>query len=264
MELKLTLQGAMIYATMVLYVVAGLAMLLKFRRVGWVVAAAGFLCASTSWLYRWAHADHFPAQTMFEVFLTLGMVLPLLSALGRWGLKTPASWADMLLGAAILFPAGFVARFAEAPQKLPPALQSGLFVPHVMAYMAAYVAMAKAAILAVGEILGRPVLPGLVDYDRATYRMICLGFPLLTLGLVLGSWWAKLAIGDFWHWDPKELWSLVSWLVYVGYFHLRYRLGRRGRKFQAALAVLGLAAIVVTLLAVTLLPALRGWHSYAD
>jgi ABC-type transport system involved in cytochrome c biogenesis permease subunit len=170
----------------------------------------------------------------------------------------------MLLGVAVLFPAGFVARFTEAPQKLPPALQSPLFAPHVLAYMAAYVAMAKAALLGLAEILGRRPEVGLVDYDRATARMIRVGFPLLTLGLVLGSWWAKLAIGDFWHWDPKELWSLVSWLVYVAYFHVRHMLGRRRRKLQASLAVLGLVAIVVTLLAVTLLPALKGWHSYAD
>ncbi len=256
----------MIYATMILYLLAGGAMLVRLRRTGWAMAAAGFLVAAAGWFYRWSHAGHFPAQTMFEVFLTLGMLLPVLSAAGRWGLKVGLSWADMLLGAAVLFPAGFVARFAEAPQKLPPALQSPLLAPHVLAYMAAYVAMAKAALLALAEILGRSPSPGaaLVDYDRATARMIRVGFPLLTLGLVLGSWWAKLAIGDFWHWDPKELWSLVSWLIYVAYFHARYMLGRRRRKLQASLAVLGLAAIVVTLLAVTLLPALKGWHSYAD
>ena len=48
------------------------------------------------------------------------------------------------------------------------------------------------------------------------------GFRLLTLGLLLGSLWGKLAWGDYWGWDPKELWSLVCWLIYLGYFHFRY------------------------------------------
>jgi len=103
-----------------------------------------------------------------------------------------------------------------------------------------------------------------VDYEEGTHKMICLGFPLLTLGLVLGSWWGKLTWGDYWGWDPKELWSLASWLVYVGYFHFRYIFGKRHARINSGLAILGIVAIVITLLWVNLSKIFTGLHSYAS
>ncbi|KKL20017.1 hypothetical protein LCGC14_2459660, partial [marine sediment metagenome] len=99
---------------------------------------------------------------------------------------------------------------------------------------------------------------------EGTYRMICFGFPLLTLGLILGSWWGKLAWGDFWGWDPKELWSLASWLVYVGYLHFRYMFGKKYARISSSLAILGIIAIVITLLWVNLSRIFTGLHSYTS
>jgi ABC-type transport system involved in cytochrome c biogenesis permease subunit len=98
----------------------------------------------------------------------------------------------------------------------------------------------------------------------ATHRLVRLGFPLLTLGLVLGAWWGKLAWGDYWHWDPKEMMSLATWLIYVGYFHFRAIHGRRHRRVSALLALAGLAGIIVTLLWVNLGRIFDGLHSYAS
>jgi ABC-type transport system involved in cytochrome c biogenesis permease subunit len=105
---------------------------------------------------------------------------------------------------------------------------------------------------------------GLVAWGVATHRMVSLGFPLLTLGLVLGAVWGKRAWGDYWNWDPKELWSLVSWLVYVAYFHVRYVLGPRHSRLAAALVVAGCVAVVITLLVVNLSRVFGGMHSYAS
>ena len=93
--------------------------------------------------------------------------------------------------------------------------------------------------------------------------MICAGFALLTLGLVLGSWWGKLAWGDYWGWDPKELWSLASWLVYVGYFHFRYMFGKKHARINSTWAIAGMAAILITLLWANLSRLFSGLHSYA-
>ena len=82
--------------------------------------------------------------------------------------------------------------------------------------------------------------------------MIAVGFPLLTLGLVLGSVWGQIAWGDYWGWDPKELWSLASWLIYVGYFHWRYMQGTRYPKVNSLWALAGMAAIIITLIWVNL------------
>jgi ABC-type transport system involved in cytochrome c biogenesis permease subunit len=169
----------------------------------------------------------------------------------------------MLLAAIITFPAGFI--FHARPMQLPPALQSPLFAPHVAVYMLAYVLMAKAAFQAMAQLASRnkPLGENLLDPERSTYVIIRAGFPLLTLGLLLGSVWGHYAWGDWWGWDPKELWSLASWLVYVGYFHWRYMFARKRLKANAAWAITGLAVIIITLLWVNLSRLFPGLHSYA-
>jgi len=126
--------------------------------------------------------------------------------------------------------------------------------------------MAKASVQAFAHLFYReaPNDPSLVSYEQATYRVICLGFPLLTLGLILGSYWGKLAWGDFWGWDPKELWSLVSWLIYLGYFHFRHMFGRKHARINSTWALLGMVAIIITLLWVNLSRIFSGLHSYAS
>jgi ABC-type transport system involved in cytochrome c biogenesis permease subunit len=169
----------------------------------------------------------------------------------------------MLIGAIVLFPAGFI--FSAEPQQLPPALQSWLFAPHVAIYTLSYIFMAKAAFQAAFQLTGitRSSNENLLPCEDGTYRMICAGFPLLTLGLILGSVWGKLAWGDYWNWDPKELWSLVSWLVYVGYFHFRSMFGQTRPRTNSIWAIAGMAVIVITLLWVNLSKLFLGLHSYA-
>jgi ABC-type transport system involved in cytochrome c biogenesis permease subunit len=108
----------------------------------------------------------------------------------------------------------------------------------------------------------RPVT-GLISLDQATYRLVCLGFPLLTLGLILGAVWGKMIWTDYWHWDPKENLSLVTWLVFLAYVHWRYSHAQRLPRVNAALAVVGLVAVVVTLIWVTL-SGISRLHSYAS
>ena len=202
-------------------------------------------------------------KSLFEVFLCLGMLMfPLWIFCERLlGAKAPV--ANVLIGLIVLFPAGFV--FTAEPLKLPPALQCWIFAPHVAAYMLAYVIMAKAAVEGTAQLIthGRAHPELGVAHEQATYNLVRLGFPLLTLGLVLGALWGNLAWGDYWNWDPKELWSLVSWLVYLAYLHLRYMFGTRHPRLNSTLAVGGLLAIIITLLWVNLSRIFGGMHSYA-
>ncbi len=129
--------------------------------------------------------------------------------------------------------------------------------------MFAYVIMAKASVQAVGQLLYRGPAEA-AAYELGTYRMVRMGFPLLSLGLILGAWWGKIAWGDYWNWDPKELWSLVSWLVYLGYLHFRYIFGTKRGKINSVLALSGFLAIIITLLWVNLAKIFAGLHSYAS
>jgi cytochrome c-type biogenesis protein CcsB len=102
-------------------------------------------------------------------------------------------------------------------------------------------------------------LPNLDVLDELDYKAIALGFPLLTLAIVTGSIWANSAWGYYWGWEPKEIWSLITWLIYAAYLHARLVGGWRGRK-AAYLAVIGFAIVIFTFLGVNLL--LPGQHAF--
>ena len=264
MAIRFTVLGALISGTMLFYFGAFVTLMLKLRRLGNRLYGFGFAIAVLAFLYRWQQVGHVPLQSLFEVFLCLGMLLYPLSVFCRRFLRVGGEGFDALIGFAVLFPAGFV--FKAQPQRLPPALQSWLFVPHVAAYMLAYVVLMKASVQALAQLLGndKPDDSPEVPYETATYRLVNLGFPLLTLGLLLGSVWGKMAWGNYWHWDPKELWSLAMWLAYLAYFRFRCMSGARYHRINSTLVVCGSVIIVITLLWVNLASRLfPGLHSYA-
>jgi cytochrome c-type biogenesis protein CcsB len=99
--------------------------------------------------------------------------------------------------------------------------------------------------------------------DEITYKSIAIGFPMFTVGgLLLGLIWAKGAWGRYWGWDPKETWSLITWLVYAIYLHARMIAGWRGKRL-AVLAVVGFIAVIVTYLGVNLIIKI-GLHAYGS
>lgn len=263
MEIKTSVEGLLIYVTMAVYLAAAIVIFRKKEKLGQWIFLFGFGVALSTFIYRWIRVDHVPLQNLFEVFLCLGMLVFPLSYFSLKYLRIGGVGADAIIGFVTLFPAGFV--FDENPQQLPPALQSVLFIPHVSSYMISYMIMAKASVQALYQIVnrGRPEEQGLVSYESATYKTVCIGFPLLTVGLVLGAVWGKIAWGDYWNWDPKELWSLVSWLVFVGYLHFRALYRKRFPRLSSALVLAGMAAIVITLLWVNLSRIFSGMHSYA-
>ncbi len=95
--------------------------------------------------------------------------------------------------------------------------------------------------------------------DNISYRIIGLGFPLLTIGIIAGGVWANEAWGSYWSWDPKETWALITWLVFAAYLHSRITKGWQGRK-PALLAAGGFVVVWICYLGVNLLG--KGLHSY--
>ncbi|CAM9093929.1 unnamed protein product [Sphacelaria rigidula] len=95
--------------------------------------------------------------------------------------------------------------------------------------------------------------------DIWSYRVISLGFPLLTIGIIAGAVWANEAWGSYWSWDPKETWALITWLVFAAYLHVRLIAGWSG-KGPAILASFGFFVVWVCYLGVNFLG--QGLHSY--
>ena len=104
-------------------------------------------------------------------------------------------------------------------------------------------------------------LPPLKVLDDLNYQSLKFGFPLLTLGIITGAVWANYAWGRYWDWDPKETWSLITWLLYAALLHQRLTVGWRGRK-AAIMAIVGFLAVLFTFLGVNLL--LSGLHTYSN
>jgi len=99
----------------------------------------------------------------------------------------------------------------------------------------------------------------LQSIDNWSYRIIGLGFPFLTIGIISGGVWANEAWGSYWSWDPKETWALITWMVFATYLHARITKGWEGKK-TAVLGSLGFFVIWVCYLGVNFLG--KGLHSY--
>ena len=95
--------------------------------------------------------------------------------------------------------------------------------------------------------------------ENFSYRIIGLGFPSLTIGIIAGGVWANEAWGSYWSWDPKETWALITWLVFAAYLHARITRGWQGRQ-PALLASAGFVVVWICYLGVNILG--KGLHSY--
>ncbi len=126
---------------------------------------------------------------------------------------------------------------------LPPALNSGWFLPHVTIYFTAYSSVTVAFVLGVlalckpgdrtfepGSFWARALGAKEVNFEKVHRHWLRLGFLLLVAGLITGGTWAKFAWSDYWSWDPKENWGLITWLIYTAVLHMNYTDVLKGRR----------------------------------
>ena len=158
-------------------------------------------------------------------------------------------------------------------QPLIPALKSNWLIAHVITCFLGYAGFAVACGLGIVYLLKGPNrqpdnpgsgirarIPDLQTLDELMYQNVVFGFLLLTVGIITGSVWANSAWGNYWSWDPKETWSLITWLVYALLLHARLVRGWHGRRI-AWLSIIGFSCVIFTYLGVNFL--LSGLHSYA-
>ncbi|MGB3400608.1 MAG: c-type cytochrome biogenesis protein CcsB [Candidatus Deferrimicrobiaceae bacterium] len=235
-----------------------------FLLVGVIVHTAGFAL-------RYASAGYTPVTNLFESlsFFALSIAGIFLVVEIRYNLRILGSFVAPLAFAFSIFAAFLPGEVAE----LAPALNSYWLPVHVLLLFigdAVFAVAFGAGIMyliqekqvkrkKMGPIFKR--LPSLDVLDEVNYRCLTIGFPLLTMGIITGSIWAEYAWGSYWSWDPKETWSLITWLLYAALLHGRLTVGWRGRK-AAILAIVGFGAILFTFLGVNLL--LPGLHSYSS
>ena len=145
---------------------------------------------------------------------------------------------------------------------LMPALRSAWFGVHIGSAVISYSAFVIAGVSGLRWLMtakkgGSPHALDQMDY--LSYRMIALGFLFLTVVILSGAIWAEQAWSSFWTWDPKEVWALITWIIYAVYLHLRLRSRRRGA-FTAWYAVISVPVVLFTFAGVNTL--MHGLHTY--
>jgi cytochrome c-type biogenesis protein CcsB len=231
-------------------------------RYGTVLAWLGAAALTLSLIFRTIATGHGPFANQYEFAVAFS-----------WGTLAAYLWFEQryhqrVLGVVALGVTVALLLYAIAVpseiQPLVPALQNNLLLTiHVAVAIVAYgsftVGFAAAVLYLIQPERGRWGLPRPEALDEIGYKAIVVGFPFLTLVIVLGAVWAEVAWGAYWSWDPKETASLVTWLIYAAYLHARIVRGWRGQR-AAWLLIAGFGATLFTYFGNTFF---GGLHSYA-
>jgi len=231
-------------------------------RYGSILSWLAFVFLALSLVFRAIATGHGPFANQYEFALAFA-----------WGVLGAGVWFEaryhqrIISLLTVLIALGLMVYATTVPNDidpLVPALQNNLLLTiHVATAIVAYgsftVGFAAAILYLVQPPEGRWGLPRPELLDEIGYRAIVVGYPFLTLVIILGALWAEVAWGRYWGWDPKETASLVTWLIYSAYLHARIVRGWRGSR-AAWLLVAGFGATLFTYFGNTIF---GGLHSYA-
>ena len=263
-------------ASLILYFAAmlfGFVELLKKSRIAvglmFFAAGVGFALHTVSIFYRYFAAGHLPITNPHEATSFFAWCIILIFFFLEHRYKVG------LLGSFIM-PIAFALMVSSAllpkdVRPLSPILQSNWLGVHTFFAFLANASFALAAGVGVmylvqehyvktkhlGDLFQR--LPSLQSLDEINYRLITLGFPLFTLAMITGMLWADTAWGSYWRWDPRETWSLITWLIFAIILHARLLRGWRGRK-AALLSILGFMSIIIAFAGIKILQ--KGQHVF--
>jgi len=237
-----------------------------FEKVGIISTVLGFIIHSIAIILRVIESNRLPFSNQYEFATSFSWGIVLCFIVIYFIYKYSATGAFVMPVAFIVM--GYASVLPKEIKPLMPALQSGWLYVHVGTAVLSYGAFAVAAGLSVmylvterrkKEHIDVSKLPDSKVCDYLSYRVIAFGYIMLTLVIITGAIWAKAAWSRYWGWDPKETWSLITWLIYSAYLHLRLNRGWRGR--QAALfAIIGFICVIFTFIGVNIL--IPGIHSY--
>lgn len=258
-----------------------------------------FICMTGFLLTRWFYSRHLPLSNLYESFMFLSWSLCLIHTImenqskNDWLSVITAPSIVLTYGFATLG----LPKEMQQSTTLVPALQSHWLMMHVSMMILSYASLLCGSLLAITflitasrEINLTPLFDASIktyfrlfnsrgclsntsvslsvnrdknqltqQLDHWSYRIISLGFPLLTTGIPSGAVWANEVWGSYWNWDPKETWALVTWLVSATYLHARITKGWQGKK-PAIVASSGFFTVWIRYSGVN--PLGRGLHSY--
>ena len=252
------------------------------------------LLFGTTLLVRWVGEGYFPLSNLYESLIFLSWTISFIHLIVE--AKTQSRLVGSLATPLVFFISGFSSLTlpVEMQKALPlvPSLQSNWLMMHVSMMMISYATLIVGSLFSLlylafvyfnKEVLSTEVINnnGMINsisslssekksfsklsllqtIDIWSYRIIGLGFPFLTIGIISGAVWANEAWGSYWSWDPKETWALITWLVFAIYLHSRLLKGWQGKK-AAILGSCGFFVIWICYLGVNFLG--KGLHTYGQ
>ena len=260
-EILLMWAAVTLYAAGAILYTVGLVFHRRLMRVALWVSLAGLVPHAVAAGIRWMRVGHPPMLGFYEV--VPGLVFVAVLSLGliawRWRGTEPLGVVIMPISFLMMGAAMLVA--PKTDLALTPTLASWWLTIHITFAKLSYASFLASFALAVVYLVrdrsagGRwadllDKLPSQAVVDDLSFKFIAVGFVFLGCMIAAGAIWANEAWGRYWAWDPIETWSLISWLVYAAYLHLRLTLGWRGKKA----AWVALAALPVVLFALVGVP----------
>lgn len=266
------LENILFYATVVCYLGATAFYFYSFAarqnkaaKMATYIMAAGFAIHTTSIIVRGIGAGRVPLSNQYEFATTFawGITLCYLLAYRKFRVSVIGTFIAPIVFLII----GYAAMQSREVRELMPALQSNWLVIHVSTAIISYGSFAVSCGISLLYLCydrmsddRQNTMPDKRKLDLMSYRMITFGFLFLTIVMITGAIWAQRAWGHYWTWDPKETWSLVTWIIYALYLHLRINRHWAGKR-TAVFAVIGFICVIFTFIGVnTFIPSI---HSYA-
>ena len=270
----LKLEGMLFPIVLVLYFAATILYFLflamkkdRLATLAGLVQLVGLVLHTAALVCRGIGAGRLPMTNQYEFATSFAWGLSLVSLIFIYRFRFPVLGA--FAAPVILLIIGYAAMQSREVKDLMPSLRSNWLGFHVSTAIIAYGSFGVSFVLGLifllrdrmkdGGFWARHV-PEKEKLDLIGYRSVCLGLLFLTFTILTGAIWAEQAWGSYWSWDPKETWSLITWLIYALYLHQRLRKGWKG-KSAAIFAAVGFVCVLFTYIGVnTWIP---GIHSYA-
>lgn len=273
-ELFLNVENVLFTAVMVLYLAAMIFYFIflvmkkeKFAKIAGLVIGAGFVLHTLALVVRGIGAGRLPLSNQYEFATSFAWGICLCFLIFLWKYKFEALGA--FVTPVIFLLIGYAAMQSKEVRELMPALRSNWLAIHVSSAILSYGAFGVSFAVSLMYLMRRRMqgnsfwekhIPEEKKLDLISYRAVALGFLFLTFVIITGAIWAERAWGSYWSWDPKETWSLITWIIYAIYLHLRLSKGWRG-KTAAIFSVVGFICVIFTYIGVnTFIPSI---HSYA-
>ena len=239
----------------------------RLQQVGSLLLIAGFACQSAMIGWAFAATGVMPVSNLHETLAITAWAL--VGAFLVLNLKFRLKILGVYVAPLAVFILLIATQFPREPLQPQNFLKGVWLVIHIFTTFTGDAAFALAAGVGMLYLLQERTiktktrgfffkrLPSLDLLDTTGYACIVSGFTLLTIGMISGMIYAKILWGRFWSWDPKEVWSAITWIFYAVHLHVRLAIGWRGRR-AAVMAIVGLGVLLFTFLGVNFL--LSGHH----